>query len=188
MAKVLIAARKSPRDRMVSIPAPFLCLLILLFFSSVASVSAQTWRFCANEGQTCSFSGVALVRYGAKSKYFYQTATNSIVCNNATFGDPIFGRVKHCDYATSSTVQTASPFDFSLSRAGDTSVKAGSSVTNTIAASLVSGTSQQISFSVAGLPSGTMTSFSQGNCSPSCSTQLTISTSIATAAGSFPIT
>jgi hypothetical protein len=28
----------------------------------------------------------------------YQTATTSIPCNNATFGDPLFGTIKHCDY------------------------------------------------------------------------------------------
>src|SRR5262249_47493939 len=55
----------------------------------------------------------------------------------------------------SQTVVTTSPtFDFSLSSAGDQSVYAGSSVMNTITGSLLSGSAGQISFSVAGLPSG----------------------------------
>jgi len=58
----------------------------------------QTWTFCSDENGTCSFSGTVTVRYGAGSTFYTQTATNSIACNNATFGDPIVGTVKHCDY------------------------------------------------------------------------------------------
>jgi hypothetical protein len=58
----------------------------------------SAWTFCANENEFCSFSGTKLVRYGANTSFNYQTATNGISCNNATFGDPIFGTVKHCDY------------------------------------------------------------------------------------------
>ena len=72
-----------------------------------APAPSPTWTFCANENQTCTFSGTKLVRYGANGTYVQQTATNSISCNNATFGDPVFGTVKHCDYtdapATTST-------------------------------------------------------------------------------------
>jgi len=67
-----------------------------------ASATAPTWTFCANENQTCTFSGTKLVRYGANGSYVQQTATNSISCNNATFGDPAFGTVKHCDYTDAS--------------------------------------------------------------------------------------
>jgi hypothetical protein len=79
-------------------------------------------------------------------------------------------------------------FDISLSDEGDKSVNAGYSVVNTIRASFVSGISQQISFSVAGIPSGTLTSFSQPKCNVSCSSALTISTTTGTSAGTFPIT
>jgi serine protease len=41
------------------------------------------------------------VRYGANGTFVQQTATNSISCTNATFGDPIPGVVKHCDYSGS---------------------------------------------------------------------------------------
>src|SRR5499425_984377 len=59
---------------------------------------ASSWTFCANENQFCSFTGTKLVRYGAGTSFTFQTATNGIACNNATFGDPIVGTVKHCDY------------------------------------------------------------------------------------------
>src|SRR5262249_24775792 len=64
-----------------------------------APAPSPTWTFCANENQTCTFSGTKLVRYGANGTYVQQTATTSISCSNATFGDPVFGVVKHCDYA-----------------------------------------------------------------------------------------
>jgi len=80
------------------------------------------------------------------------------------------------------------PFDFSLSNSGNQSVVAGSSVNNTIATALVSGSSQAVSFSVSGLPSGATGSFSSPSCSPACSTVLNISISGSTPTGSFPIT
>src|SRR4029077_7909689 len=78
-------------------------------------------------------------------------------------------------------------FDFSLSNTGNKSVNAGSSIGNTITASLVSGKSQQDFFSMAGLPSGAAGSFSQVSCNPTCSSKLSVSTTAATPAGNFPI-
>lgn len=57
------------------------------------------WTFCANENATCSFTGTKLVRYGASSSYNYGIYTDGVACDNATFGDPIYGTVKTCDYA-----------------------------------------------------------------------------------------
>src|SRR5262249_59219127 len=80
------------------------------------------------------------------------------------------------------------PFSFSLSNSGDKSVIAGSSVTNSISATLASGNGQPVSFAVSGLPSGATGSFSSTSCSPTCSTVLTIGTTGSTPAGNFPIT
>ena len=80
------------------------------------------------------------------------------------------------------------PFDYSMSSSGDRSVNAGSSVTDTISASLVSGAAQAVSFGVSGLPSGATASFSSASCALSCSTVVTISTSGSTPAGSYPVT
>lgn len=79
-------------------------------------------------------------------------------------------------------------FDFSIANQGPVSVVAGNSVTNNITGTLISGTTQGISFSVSGLPTGATSSFSQTSCSPTCSTTLTIFTSTSTPAGVFPIT
>ena len=157
-----------------------------LYLTTIQPISTGggSWSYCAQENQTCLFSGVAQVRYGANGSYFYQTAGSSIGCNNATFGDPLYGVVKHCDY----TASTLSAFDFSLSTNGSKSVSVGSSVASTVTANLASGAAQSISFSVSGLPSGTLASFSSGSCTPNCSTVLNVTTSGSTPPGSFPIT
>ena len=80
------------------------------------------------------------------------------------------------------------PFDYSLTNSGDRSVTAGSSVSNSITATLASGTSQTVSFSVSGLPSGATASFSPASCALNCSTILNISTSGSTPAGNYPVT
>jgi hypothetical protein len=59
---------------------------------------AGSWVFCANEGQTCTFTGTKEVRFGANGSYIYKTLTNGIPCTTAYFGDPIYGVAKQCYY------------------------------------------------------------------------------------------
>jgi hypothetical protein len=56
------------------------------------------YNWCANEGGTCTFSGQAIVAYGANGSFNYRTATSSIACNSAMFGDPAPGVAKTCSY------------------------------------------------------------------------------------------
>lgn len=75
-------------------------------FSSVAALAlivpavsfASTYTFCANENQTCAFTGTSTVRYGIDDAhpYAYQTLSNGTVCSNGVFGDPVVGTVKKC--------------------------------------------------------------------------------------------
>jgi len=58
---------------------------------------APTWNPCANEGEYCSFSGTANVRYGANNTYAYGSYFNGVSCSNAVFGDPIVGVYKSCE-------------------------------------------------------------------------------------------
>ncbi len=74
--------------------------------ASTAVSNDPAWHFCVNEGQTCTFAGTRLIRYGADGKYVYKTATGSIGCNNTVFGDPIRGVVKSCWIST-----TPSPYN-----------------------------------------------------------------------------
>ena len=80
------------------------------------------------------------------------------------------------------------PFNFSLANSMSLSAPQGSSATNTITASLVSGSPEPISLSTSGLPSGASASFSQKTCSPTCSSLLTIATAASTPAGAYTIT
>jgi len=89
---------------------------------------------------------------------------------------------------TGASFVISQPFGFSLTNSGNQSVVAGASVTNTVSTTLDSGTSQTVSFSVSGLPTGATASFSSSSCSPACSTVLNISTAASTTAGSYPIT
>jgi beta-glucanase (GH16 family) len=77
--------------------------------TTLAAAVTTTWTRCATEGGTCTFSGTRQVRYGAGTTFFYKTATGSIACNNATFGDPLPTQAKNCDYVTVTETETAPP-------------------------------------------------------------------------------
>ncbi|MFO1432005.1 MAG: hypothetical protein U1F76_17995 [Candidatus Competibacteraceae bacterium] len=69
----------------------------------VGGGKATWWQYlpegyasCAQENGTCRFSGTKEVAFGANGRFIYKTATDSINCNDNTFGDPIFGTVKAC--------------------------------------------------------------------------------------------
>ncbi len=51
---------------------------------------------CANEGGTCSFSGIRQVAYGAGTNWKFMSAKDGTSCTNGVFGDPIVGTVKKC--------------------------------------------------------------------------------------------
>ncbi len=56
---------------------------------------------CANENQTCTFTGTMDIWYGANSSWkIINSSSGSISCNNATFTDPIVGTAKKCYYRT----------------------------------------------------------------------------------------
>jgi len=78
--------------------------------------------------------------------------------------------------------------NFSLANPGDVSVIQGSSVTNTITATLTWRSAPTISFSASGVPSGVTPSLSSDSCKPTCSTTLTLTTSATTPAGTYTVT
>jgi hypothetical protein len=80
------------------------------------------------------------------------------------------------------------PPDYSLSNSAGITVVQGASGSTTITGTLVSGTTQSVSFTVSGLPSGASAGFTSASCSPTCSTTLTITTATTTPAGTFTIT
>ncbi len=85
-------------------------------------------------------------------------------------------------------VNAPSSFDFSLSSGGNKSVTQGSSVTNAINTTLISGATQSVSFSATGLPAGATASYSSPSCPPACGTTMTISTASSTPTGTYNVT
>jgi murein DD-endopeptidase MepM/ murein hydrolase activator NlpD len=87
-------------------------------------------------------------------------------------------------------VRAVEQFDFSLS--ADTNaltVNAGEAGSSTINASLTSGTSEPVTFSLSGLPAGAGATFTPSDtCTPTCSATLTLSTGATTPAGIHNIT
>ena len=70
-------------------------------------------------------------------------------------------------------------FNFSLTNGGNRTVTQGQTVTNSVTATLTSGSAQSVSFSASGLPSGVSASFSPSSCTPNttCTSTLTLTAS-----------
>jgi len=84
---------------------------------------------------------------------------------------------------------TNPPFDFALSPASSSlKVMQSNSITNTITSTLSTGTTQNVSFSASGLPTGATASFSPTSCNPTCTTTMTIQTLASTPVGIGTIT
>jgi hypothetical protein len=80
-------------------------------------------------------------------------------------------------------------FDYSLSNSGDITATQGSAGSNSIIKTLLSGTPQQITLSVAsGLPSGATASFNNNPSNPGVSNSLTISVPASVPPGTYVIT
>jgi chitodextrinase len=79
-------------------------------------------------------------------------------------------------------------FNFVLATAGSRSVARGSSVSNTVAAILISGSPKSVPFNASGLPPGAIATFTVTSCVPTCSTDVVIDTSASTPLGTWTIT
>jgi hypothetical protein len=70
--------------------------------------------FRANEGGSFTLATQTQVRYGAEvnGQEFFNTLSlppGTVNCNNATFGEPIYGTVKHCESVGTSRVTISNP-------------------------------------------------------------------------------
>jgi len=87
-----------------------IALAILMLLTHALDAAAQTaWTQCAVEWGTCQFLGRKIVRYGGNGTYFSGVYENGVECNNDTFGDPIYGVVKSCQYANLDDTSTPPP-------------------------------------------------------------------------------
>src|SRR5262249_52765655 len=113
---------------------------------------------------------------------------NMTLTSSATVKAKAFKSGSNASAEASASFTVTQPFNFSLANSGNQSVTAGSSITNSIAATLASGSAQAVTFSASGLPTGATASFSSTSCGPSCSSTLTINTSTSSPAGNSTIT
>lgn len=75
--------------------------------ADIAAAGAETtWTLCATEGQTCAFAGRRDVRYGSAVVFTTRSLADGTACNNAVFGDPVYGTVKSCWYASDTAPQS----------------------------------------------------------------------------------
>lgn len=62
--------------------------------------NSRQWRMCAEEDGLCSPPRNATVRFGAQGRYAYaERVQGSVPCSIYTFGDPIKGIRKFCEYS-----------------------------------------------------------------------------------------
>jgi hypothetical protein len=63
---------------------------------ATSGTPGANWVSCANENSQCSFSGTALVAFGAGTTFTYKTFTGGTACTDSVFGDPDYGVLKNC--------------------------------------------------------------------------------------------
>jgi hypothetical protein len=110
-------------------------------------------------------------------------ANSTYLIEISSFGSTVGGSL-----ALSLSFAPSGAFNYTLGNSGPITVTAGASGANTITATLTGGPTQSVSFSATGLPTGATAAFGPTACNPTCSTQLTISTTASTAPGSYTIT
>ena len=134
---------------------------------------------------TQTYAGApAVLSNGTHGRFRYSPTSNVfVVCNYYFDSDCYTLRLT----SGSGTPPPASSFDFALSNGASISATQGQSTSNAISATLVSGTTQTVGFSVSGLPSGATGTFTQSSCAPNCSTTLNISTLSTTPTGNYTV-
>ncbi|WP_411347254.1 chitobiase/beta-hexosaminidase C-terminal domain-containing protein [Paenibacillus sp. WLX2291] len=92
------------------------------------SAGPDGYQFCMYEGKTCSFTGQAMVAYGADGIFKYKTFTDGALCTDDAFGgDPAPGFDKRCFYTKTipSEVPVVTIFNTDFEKPAITSTKVG---------------------------------------------------------------
>ena len=140
-------------------------------------------------GVKFQLDGVNLGGEDTSSPYSVNWDTTS--ASNGTHALAAIARDTSNNTRTSSavTVTVANvAFNFSVTTGGAVSVTRGSAVNNSITVTLVSGSSQAVTYLASGLPSGASYSVTPASCSPTCTATLSIQTGASTPLGTTTIT
>jgi parallel beta-helix repeat protein len=96
----------SGQDRNLSINHLNVLTTVSTTTTTTLPTTTTTWLRCAAEAGTCNFTGTKVVRYGANGIFATKTLPGPVACNNTTFGDPVYGVNKYCDYSSDATTVT----------------------------------------------------------------------------------
>jgi len=158
--------------------------------AALVSGTAQSVTFSASglpTGATAAFSPTACTPTCSTALTIKTSSTTPIGTSTITVKG-IAGAVAKTTSFSLTVNPASTSFNFSLTNGGSKAVSQGASVSNSISAALVSGTTQSVSFSASGLPTGASALFSSTACSPTCSTTLTIKTPSTTPTGTSTLT
>jgi hypothetical protein len=146
-----------------------------------------TIRLYVNAGQVSSLTSTATIptstnplQIGGDSIYgqFFQGVIDEVRVYNRALSQTEIQTDMNTAIGESTAPATPVAFNFALGNGGNMSVTQGQSVTNTVTATLSSGSSQAVSFSTSGLPAGATASYTTStSCNPTCSRTLNITTS-----------
>ncbi|MFN8574458.1 MAG: Ig-like domain-containing protein [Gemmatimonadaceae bacterium] len=106
--------------------------------ANVATTGAgENWVKCANEGESCDFTGARLVRYGVAGSSVgwlsFKEVIDGTPCTNAVFGDPAPNVAKQC--ATVHRLKTSGAMTLRPLRSGNVTVRASDALIPTAVAS-----------------------------------------------------
>src|SRR5262249_52819490 len=139
-------------------------------------------------GTNGTFAQIATVAANVTSYSDSSVVAGNAYCYRVNAFNTV-GASGYTNEACKTMTAPAPTFDFSLTNDGSKSVTPGQSIASTITATLSSGSSQAVSFSTSGLPSGATASYTTSNSfPPTCSRTLNIPTAASTPAGNHTIT
>ena len=125
-------------------------------------------------GTSGTFAQIATVGTNVKSYVDTGLAASTTFCYRVRAFNSA-GNSAFTPEGCKTTPSGTTPFNFSLAHGGNKSVIRRQTVSNVITATLTSGSSQSVTFSTSGLPTGVTASYAtSSSCTPNCSRTLNI--------------
>jgi hypothetical protein len=143
---------------------------------SDGTITGYSWVFPGGSPSVSNLANVSNVIYSTPGTY----VTTLTVTDNAGLTDP---------HPPTVAITVTAPPDFSLaSSPGTQLITPGGSTTYTSTVTANNGFTGNVTFSVTGLPTGASAAFNPASVTSSGSTTMTVSTTAATATGTYPLT